>query len=43
MKFNQDLQGREFYELCQMYRHAPDVPLRNGKIHAGKAFELLKD
>lgn len=42
MKFNEDLEGREFYELCQMYRHARDGATPDNPIHAARAFELLK-
>lgn len=45
MNWNEDLEGREFYEVCQMYRHAKDwkgKPTDGWTPSAGEAFELLK-
>ena len=43
MTFSEWLDSREFYELCQQYRHAQDaVPRHPGALTAQEAFEILK-
>ena len=42
MKWNEDLEGREFFEVCQMYRHAKDGVRAGGAVNAAEAFALLK-
>lgn len=38
------LEEQEFYEVCQQYRHAPDLENpRDDRMVAVKAFEFLKD
>lgn len=36
------LESQDFYELCQNYRHAPDMMKREGQDNAAEAFERLK-
>ncbi len=40
--FEHWLESKEFYEVCQQYRHAPDVLRVAGHPNAADAYEILK-
>lgn len=37
------LESRDFYEVCQQYRHSREVPIASGMLNTIESFEALKN